>query len=255
VVAGLGAVLGSWAGWQTAPALVSTESATEIAEVAFPGRATGEPARTDALYSFASVDDPVVTAIFGGDGYAAGTVDVPLSFGPASAQAGSEVALATEALTASGWSVREFRARGGYESFTAARDGVALRVQALDRSTFMLQVGRAGQIWTPVLAAVGAVLGAMAGWFWSRWLMSRTTGRGAARGAVIVLTLVGMALVTPALLLGALAVVYAAVTDSDPWAPAWIGFTAVGLRAMAWLAAVLALATAAVGVATARVGR
>ncbi|WBB95038.1 hypothetical protein O7543_00790 [Solwaraspora sp. WMMA2080] len=239
-LAGLvGAVFGSWLGWQTAQPTIDTAAARQVAAVAFPGVEAGEPTRNGDRHGFPPAVDSAWTLLVGGDGYVAGTVRVPLPFGPASTSDGRLVGEAVDRLTAAGWDAERFRASGDYDAFTATRDGVAVRLSARDATRFVIDVGRARPWWVWPLAVTGFLVALITTLLALRQLDAHTSGRAWVR--VVAVSLLGAAavLILPALAVGGLATSHAAITGGDPWAPPWLGFTMVGLRPMAWLAGLL----------------
>ncbi|MFV2009132.1 MULTISPECIES: hypothetical protein [unclassified Micromonospora] len=235
----VGAVFGSWLGWQTAGPTTDTAAARQMAAVAFPDVEVGEPTRNGDRHGFPPAVDSAWTLLVGGDGYVAGTVRVPLPFGPASTSDGRLVSEAVDRLTAAGWDAERFRARGDYDAFTATRDGVAVRLSARDATSFVIDVGRARPWWVWPLAVTGFLVALITTLLALRQLDAHTSGRAWVR--VVAVSLLGAAAVLslPALAVGGLATSHAAITGGDPWAPPWLGFTMVGLRPMAWLAGLL----------------
>ncbi|MFV2127520.1 hypothetical protein ACFHWS_23730 [Micromonospora sp. LOL_013] len=203
-LAGLvGAVFGSWLGWQTAGPTTDTAAARQVAAVAFPGVGAGEPTRNGDRHGFPPVSEAV------------------------------------DRLTAAGWDAERFRANGDYDAFTATRDGVAVRLSARDATRFVIDVGRARPWWVWPLAVAGFLVALITTLLALRQLDAHTSGRAWVR--VVAVSLPGAAAVLglPALAVGGLAASHAAITGGDPWAPPWLGFTMVGLRPMAWLAGLL----------------
>ncbi|MFY1637457.1 hypothetical protein ACN27F_30005 [Solwaraspora sp. WMMB335] len=245
----VGAVFGSWLGWQAAGPTTDTAAARQVAAVAFPGVEVGEPTRSGDRHGFPPAVDGVWTLLVGGDGYVAGTVTVPLPFGPASTSDGRMVGEAVDRLTAAGWDAERFRASGDYDAFTATRDGVAVRLSARDATRFVIDVGRAQPSWVWPLAVTGFLVALITTLFALRQLDAQTRGR--ARVRVVTISLLGAAAVLslPALAVGGLATSHAAITGGDPWAPPWLGFTMVGLRPMAWLAGLLTVTAVLVAAA------
>jgi len=238
-LAGLvGAVFGSWLGWQTAGPTTDAAAARQVAAVAFPGVEVGEPTRSGDRHGFPPVVDGAWTLLVGGDGYVAGTVRVPLPFGPASTADGRMVSEAVDRLRAAGWDAKRFRARGDYDAFTATRDGVAVRLSARDATSFVINVGRAQPSWVWPLAVAGFLVALITTLLALRQLDAHTRGRARVQAAVSLLGTAAV-LILPALAVGGLVTSHAAITGGDPWAPPWLGFTMVGLRPMAWLAGLL----------------
>ncbi|MFV2099321.1 hypothetical protein ACFHW1_28260 [Micromonospora sp. LOL_014] len=250
-LAGLtGITLGSWLGWQTAGSNIETRDAIDIAKIAFPDVEVGsEVTRDDSLFTFAPAQSNSWSTLVGGDGYTAGTVTIPLPFGPASTPNDQTISDGADRLTAAGWSVTNFRARGGYDAFTANRDDVAVRLSARDSTTFAMEVGRSqpALVWPLMIAgfAIASTTTFLALRRFDSYTKERTTVR------ILTFSLLGSAavLLVPVLAVGALAAGYAFFTGSNPWAPPWLGFTMVGLRAIAWLAGILAIAALVVAVA------
>lgn len=239
-LAGLvGAVFGSWLGWQTAGPTTDAAAARQVAAVAFPGVEVGEPTRTGDRHGFPPAVDSAWTLLIGGDGYVAGTVTVPLPFGPASTSDGRMVSEAVDRLRAAGWDAELFRARGGYDAFTATRDGVAVRMSARDAASFVIDVGRAQPSWVWPLAVAGSLVALITTLLALRQVDAHTRGSVWVRAVTVSLLGAAAVLVMPALAVGGLAASHTAISGGDPWAPPWLGFTMVGLRPMAWLAGLL----------------
>ncbi|MDG4771970.1 hypothetical protein [Solwaraspora sp. WMMD792] len=163
------------------------------------------------------------------DGYVAGTVRVPLPFGPASTSDGRMVSEAVDRLTAAGWDAKRFRARGDYDAFTATRDGVAVRLSARDATSFVLDVGRAQPSWVWPLAVTGFLVALITTLLALRQLDAHTRRRARVRAVTVSLLGAAAVLILPALAVGGLAANHAAISGGDPWAPPWLGFTMVGL--------------------------
>ncbi|MFV2083263.1 hypothetical protein [Micromonospora sp. LOL_021] len=249
-LAGLvGAVFGSWLGWQTAGPTTDTAAARQVAAVAFPGVEAGEPTRNGDRHGFPPAVDGDWTLLVGGDGYVAGTVRVPLPFGPASTADGRLVSEAVDRLTAAGWDAERFRARGDYDAFTATRDGVAVRLAARDATSSVLDVGRTQPLWVWPLAVTGFLVALITTLLALRQLDAHTRGRARVRAVIGSLLGASAVLILPALGMGGLAASHAAISGGDPWAPPWLGFTMVGLRPMAWLAGLLTVTATLVAAA------
>jgi hypothetical protein len=188
----LGASAAAWLGWQPARDLPTAAAAKAIYLTALPHQAPVTTHREDALFYY---DDPTDawTPIQGADDYTSGSIEY--AFGPAAAGPDFRAFMRTvrDRLSAAGWSVGQIRE---HEPTTwagarlrAEKDGLAMTI-GYDDGMFTvdadnreipipvtLDISRATPPWVSPVAALGALLGALAGWLLVGWISRRLSGR------------------------------------------------------------------------------
>ncbi len=239
--------LGGFLGWQTARPLPGNSDAIRMVQPVLRPGAAVEPRRWDFLFD----DDPGYTDprwaywLGGTDTYRHGQVfvDYPFPEGTPDDAVAVEVAGAGQRMRAAGWQVTD----PGDPATAAPASGYRQGWRMDIRATFL--PGESGQVLriaisrdtptaVPVLTVAGLLIGGLAGWLLAAGLCRRGRSMAGPRRATAALLFAGaMLALLPATAMSTVALAYGYVSPHE-LVPAWVGYTFVGFRALAWLGAV-----------------
>lgn len=232
----LGAGLGGWLAWGTAPDLPDDRHALEIAQPLVPGTRLRAP---DLRHEPAFGYDPAegVTAVLvGGDDYNAGYVAYRVD--PPGQNVTGAVGVAREALVKDNWTVstRAADLPGQVDGLAAVRGDLVVQVYQEGPGGLTLEIGRRPPAPVGPLVALGALAGLGLGWVGMR--------RAVQTVVPAVTAWAGVALLAPCTLLTypVVATMYAAPV-TEPVA-SWDVYTIIGFRALANAGVVLLLVSA-----------
>jgi hypothetical protein len=236
--------LGGYLGWQTAQPLPSNAEALRMVEPALPPGTSVEPQRWDFIFDDnPEYTDPRWVYLVGGtDEYRAGKVFFQITY-PNDRPAQRMVDGAEQRMRAAGWRPAGTNLSGCCPESAVYRDGELVEVFSegyLDESHYGLQVAVSRTTPTPVLplTTAGLLAGGVAGWLMAAWVFRRVQESTPARRAFTVVVVgVGLLALFPATALSALALVASYFSPHHPAEPAWLGYTFMLFRPLAYLGA------------------
>ncbi|WP_143025321.1 hypothetical protein [Micromonospora sp. WMMB235] len=236
--------LGGCLGWQTAQPLPSNADALRMVEPALPPGTSAEPQRWDFIYDDnPEYTDPRWVYLIGGtDEYRAGKVFFQFTY-PNDRPVRHLVDGAEQRMRAAGWRPAIMNLSGCCPESAVYRDGWLVEVfseGALDGSHNGLQVAVSRTTPAAVLplTTAGLLAGAAAGWLMAAWAFRRIQAATPTRRALtVVVAGVGLLALFPATALSALALVASYFAPHHPAEPAWIGYTFMLFRPLAYLGA------------------
>jgi hypothetical protein len=236
--------LGGYLGWQTAQPLPSNADALRMVEPALPPGTSVEPQRWDFIFdNNPKYTDPRWMYLVGGtDEYRAGKVFFQLTY-PNDRPARELVDGAEQRMRGAGWRPAGTDSSGCCPESTVYRDGWLVEVFSegyLDESHYGLQVAVSRTTPAAVLplTTAGLLAGGVAGWLLAAWVFRRLhRGIPTRRGVTVVVAGVGLLALFPATALSALALVASYFSPYHPAEPAWLGYTFMLFRPLAYLGA------------------
>ena len=235
---------GSYLGWQTAPRLPSDAEVLRMLQPALPPGASAQPQRWDFIFD----DNPQYTdprwiyLVGGTDDYQAGKVFFQFAY-PNDQRAQQVVAGVDEEMRTAGWQPVAKQMSGCCPETALHRDGWLVEAFSegyLDESHYGLQiaVSRTTPAAVLPLTTAGLLAGGLAGWLIAAWVFRRIRGFSATRRAVTGLVFgAGLLAILPATALSALALIASYLAPDHPAAPAWLGYTFILFRPLAYLGA------------------
>lgn len=241
--------LGGFLGWRTAPPLPSDAEAVRMARPAFLPGATAEPRRWDFVFDDnPKYTDPRWVYLVGGtDEYERGKVFFTFTY-PSSTPARAVVDGARQRMRAAGWQPGPTDPSGCCPYAALRRAGWLVEIADegyVDESHHELEVAvtRATPDAVPLWSGAGLLLGAVAGWPVMVWAIRRTRTSGPVRRAVAtVLSGVAALALLPATAMSAAALVGGFLPVPGPEdAPAWVGYTFILFRPLAYLGTLIAV--------------
>ncbi|MFI7650924.1 hypothetical protein ACIBTZ_33380 [Micromonospora sp. NPDC049460] len=235
---------GSYLGWQTAPPLPSNAEVLQMVQPVLPPEAAAQPQRWDFIFdNNPEYSDPRWTYVVGGtDEYRAGKVFFQFTY-PHNKPPQQVVAAADERMRAAGWLPAAKQTSGCCPETALHRDGWLVEVFSegyLDESHYGLQIAVART--TPAvvlpLTTAGLLAGGLAGWLLAAWVFRRFhESTPARRTLTVVVCGAGLLALFPATALSAVLLVASYFTPEHPAEPAWVGYTFILFRPLAYLGA------------------
>ncbi|MFI2651673.1 hypothetical protein [Micromonospora fulviviridis] len=236
--------LGGYLGWQTAQPLPSNAEALRMVESALPPGTAAEPQRWDFIFdNNPEYTDPRWVYLIGGtDEYRAGKVFFQFTY-PNDRPVRQLVDGAEQRMRAAGWRPAGMDLSGCCPESAVYQDGWLVEVFSegyLDESHYGLQVAvsRTTPATVLPLTTAGLLAGAVAGWLMAAWVFRRVQeGTPTRRAFTVVVAGVGLLALFPATALSALALVASYFAPYHPADPAWLGYTFMLFRPLAYLGA------------------
>ncbi|MFE9207319.1 hypothetical protein [Micromonospora sp. NPDC007230] len=236
--------LGGYLGWQTAQPLPSNADALRMVEPALPPGRSAEPQRWDFIFdNNPEYTDPRWVYLIGGtDEYRAGKVFFQFTY-PSDGPVRQLVDGAEQRMRAAGWRPAGMDLSGCCPESAVYRDGWLVDVFSegyLDESHYGLQVAVSRTTPADVLplTTAGLLAGAVAGWLMAAWVFRRVQeGTSTRRALTVVVAGVGLLALFPATALSALTLVASYFAPHHPAEPAWLGYTFMLFRPLAYLGA------------------
>ncbi|WP_091640590.1 hypothetical protein [Micromonospora pallida] len=235
---------GGYLGWQTAPPLPSNAEVLRMVEPALPPGASAQPQRWDFIFDDnPEYTDPRWAYLVGGtDEYPAGKVFFQFTY-PYDKPPQQVVAGADKQLRAAGWQPADRQMSGCCPETALHRNGWLVEVFSeghLDESHYGLQIAVARTTPAAVLplTTAGLLAGGLAGWLVAAWAFRHIQESSPARRALVVAVFgAGLLALLPATALSTLTLTASYFTSHHPTEPAWVGYTFIFFRPLAYLGA------------------
>ncbi|MFC4042503.1 hypothetical protein ACFO1B_29095 [Dactylosporangium siamense] len=230
----LGAALGGWLAWGTAPDLPDDRAAIALVQPLVPASRLSVDRRHDPAFGY---DPPEGAAalLFGGDDYNGGYVAFRVD--PPSQNLTGALGIARQALIDGNWTVstRPADLAGQLDGVVAVRGDLVVQAYQEGASGLVLEIGRREPAPVGPMVALGALAGLALGWLGMRRAVEGTP-------LTVVLAWAGAGFLAPCTLLTfpITAMMYAAPATGT--VASWDIYTAFGFRFLANLGILLLLA-------------
>jgi hypothetical protein len=234
----LGAALGGWLAWGTAPDLPDDKAAITLVQPLVPASRLHVDRRHDPAFGYDPPYEGVAALLLGGDDYNGGYVVFRVD--PPSQNLAGAMGIARQALLDGNWTVstRPADLPGQLDGVAAVRGDLVVQTYQEGASGLVLEIGRRQPAPVGPMVALGALAGLVLGWFGMRRATAGTP-------LTVVLAWAGAGFLAPCTLLTFLIAGTMYVTPVTETVASWDIYTAIGFRLLANAGVLLLLAATA----------